>query len=601
MSNAYDEIARLSPEERTLLEQLMKEEGVDISHLPISRIIRKEDIPLSFSQERLWSLWNLAPENPSENVFVSFEIKGKINVNALENAVNEIVRRNEIFRTVCIQKEDGVYQQIHPELIIKIENYDFSKFGEDEKKAEAKKFIEKEISLPFDLTKLPIFRLILLKFDEDNFILTILTHQFLSDGYTANLLLQTISDYYNRLASQQSISTPKEEFDYADFSVWHRKRIEGKIGIKQLDYWKDKIKTMPTQLRFPTDKKFGSDSGKASSLSINLSAKVSDNIRTFSDKEGYSVFMIFLAGLQLALNKMTHQDKVLVTTSVSTRGTIETEKMFGNFSNNLLFCSDFTQKSTFKDILSKTRSEVGVAFENQDLPLEHLVSVLQKESSAFIIPRIQVLFMLRDKNSDDLFKLNGLATAKFPVDFQYSKLDLIFDIYTAKKEISINLTYKKDLFTQEIISEFSLILGKILSAIITKPANKISNLPQFRLAENYFQTELSETGKSVEYIAPLNETEKMLAEIWQKFFNKKQIGTRDNFFDLGGHSLMALAIFNELKLNYFKNISLVDLFNYPTISSLTKKLIDGVSDSESIDESKKRGEFRRTSRDRRIR
>ncbi len=601
MSDTYDEIAQLSSEERALLEQLMKEEGVDISQLPISNVNRNEDIPLSFSQERLWSLWSLAPDNPSENVHVSFEIMGSLNINALENAVNEIIKRNEILRTICVQKEEGIFQQIQPEMILQVEQFDFSKFSESEKKPEAKKFIEKEISSPFNLTRLPIFRILLLKLNSDHFVLTILTHQFVSVGYTANMILQKLADYYNTFAGKQTIKTEQHEFDYADFAVWQKKRIEGKFGIRQLDYWKEKIKSIPLQLRFPGIKKTGTENSKASSFGFDLSAKVSDGIRSYSEKAGYSVFMILLDALQLTLKKLTGENKILVTTAVSTRGTSETEIMLGNFSNNLLFCSDFTQDVTFNEILSRTRTEVGEAFDNQDLPLEYLVSVLQKEASAVMIPRIQVLFMLRDKNSDDLFKLEGMEIQKFPVDFRFSKLDLLFDIYTATKEIGINITYKESLFEQEVISEFSKILEEILALMTTNQTMKISKLPQFRSIEKYAQYSDSESKISTEYIAPINETENKLVEVWQKFFNIKEIGTKNNFFDLGGHSLLALSIFNELKSNHFKNISLVDLFNYPTINSLAKKLIDGTGELDSIDDGKKRAEIRRSSRDRRIR
>jgi acyl carrier protein len=573
MINAYDEIAKLSPEERTLLEQLMKEEGVDISHLPISRVSREIDLPLSFSQERLWYLWNLAPENPSENVFVSFEIKGKLNIEALENAANEIVKRNEIFRTACILKDGEVYQRIHSEFLIKIEHYDFAQL-EEEKKNEIKKIIEKEISRPFDLTKLPIFRLLLSKLSVEHHILTVLTHQFVSDGYTANLLLQTISEYYNILSNHLNVVNIQKEFDYVDFAMWQRKKIEGEYGRKQFEYWREKIKTMPTQLRFPTFNRTFNETGIASSFSFELSAEVSDKMRSFAEKEGFSLFMILLSGLQLTLHKMTRQDKVVVTTSVSTRGTSETENMFGNFSNNLLFCADFFQNANLKEILNQTRIEVGNAFENQELPLEHLVSVLQRENSSFIIPKIQVVFMLRDKNSDDLLKLDNLELTKFNVDFQFSKLDLLCDIFTANKKIRINITYKIDLFSQEIISEFSRIMGEVLSNFVIKPANKILDLPEFSTTGKYLQNAYSESKNSVEYVAPRNEIEKNLTEIWQKVLRVKSISINDNFFDLGGHSLLVVQLFKQIEEKINVELSIALIFECPTINQLASKILE---------------------------
>jgi thioesterase domain-containing protein/acyl carrier protein len=566
LSNTFDEIAKLTPEERALLEKMMKEEGVDLSGLPMYRVSRETDHPLSYSQERLWSLWNLAPGNPSENVYAAFEIRGRLNLSALQKAADEMIKRNEIFRTECLQKEDAIYQRILPRLKVKVEEYDFTDFEPDERKVEANKFIEKEISIPFNLTKAPLFRIIFLKLDTDHSVITIFTHQFVSDGYTANLIFQTLSDYYNEFNAGRKIPEISQQLDYIDFSAWQKRRIEGNFGEKQVNYWKEKIKQMPVQLKL-TFNQLNNVSFRAETISFTLPAGLSNRLRSFGEKEGYSLFMILLAGLQLTLHELTHQEKILVTTSVSTRGASETEKMFGNFSNNLLFCSSIKNEFNLKEILNSIRKDVGQAFDYQDLPLEYLLQRLQKENLALTIPRIQVLFMMRDKNSEDLFRPEGVQVSKFPVDFPFSKLDMLFDIFTSKEEIKINFTYKSELFEAELITEFNHIFTEVLDLISTKVNAKISELPNFRTINNYPKVTVQKKEKT-EYAAPRSATEKSMVEIWEKYFNKKPIGITDNFFDLGGHSLLALTIFNQMEKIFGKKLPLATLFKHQTIEKL---------------------------------
>jgi thioesterase domain-containing protein/acyl carrier protein len=571
MTNSYEEISQLSPEKRVLLEKLMKEEGIDVSNLPLSKRISLENIPLSSSQERLWSLWNLAPENPSENVYIALEIKGDLNKAALDKSISELVKQNEIFRTYCVSNGSSVFQKIVTELSIEIEDHNLENLNDELKTLEAAKFIKNQIAIPFDLSKLPTLRVIIINLAKDHYILLIITHQFVSDGYSANLILQYISDYYNKISKGEVVKEREVPFDYGDYAIWQRKRIEGSIGDKQIKFWKGKLKDLPTQISFNVDHSIDTlDKYNASILSFSFSKELSERLRTFSSKEGFSIFMLLLSGLLVTLQRLTQQDKIMITTSVSTRGTSETENIIGNFSNNLMLDSDFSDDATLMDTLKQARINVGEAFTNQDLPLEYLITKLQEEESSQSIPRIQILFMLRDKNAEDLFKLDGLEIKKFPIDFEHTKLDMLFDVFTSGSEIKSTLTYKKELFSKELIEEFAEKFEKNLEEIVNNPNSPVDSLPSFK---NY-SLSTSNNKFVTEYISPRNDTEKKITKIWEKFFNKKSIGVKDNYFDLGGHSLLALVIFNEIEKEFNKKLPLATLFKSQTIEKLAAIISD---------------------------
>lgn len=578
MANTYDEIAKLSPEKRALLEKLMRDQGIDTSNLPISKRNGIEEIPLSSSQERLWSLWNLAPENPSENVFIAIEVKGNLNTHILNEAVNKLVSKNEIFRTYCIENNGKVFQKIVTDLQIEPEFFDLTSENEEAKLAKAKDFIKQQIAVPIDLRKVPNLRTVIIKLNKEHNIILIVTHQFISDGYSANLILQTLSGYYNSILKGKEPKNEKDIYDYADYAIWQRKRIEGDLGNKQIEYWKDKLKDLPTQLNFPVNKNSDTlDKYNAAIHQFNFSEELSEKLRKFSTDNGFSIFMSLLAALQITLFKLTHQNKIVVTTSVSTRGTSELENIIGNFSNNLMLSSGFTNNPVIEDILKQARKNVGEAFANQDLPLEYLISKLQEESSGQIIPRIQVLFMLRDKNPEDLFKLDGLEIKKFPVEFEHTKLDMFFDIFTSGKDITATLTYKKNLFSAEQINEFSNQFLAILKRMVTQPGTNVDDLPDFKT----FLSGKNITENKSEYAAPENQTEQKLVNIWKKFFKLNKIGIHDNYFDIGGHSLLALAIFNEIEKEFGKKLPLATLFKAQTIKELAVYLSE--QSGQSVD------------------
>ncbi|MEI6083167.1 MAG: condensation domain-containing protein, partial [Verrucomicrobiota bacterium] len=79
-------------------------------------------------------------------------------------------------------------------------------------------------------------------------------------------------------------------------------------------------------------------------------------------------------------------------------------------------------------------------------------------------------------------------------------------------------------------------------------------------------------GSSQNYLAPQSELEKSIATIWQQAFGIDRVGTLDNFFDLGGHSLLMIQVHSRLCQALAKDISIVRMFQYPTIGALAKFL-----------------------------
>lgn len=76
----------------------------------------------------------------------------------------------------------------------------------------------------------------------------------------------------------------------------------------------------------------------------------------------------------------------------------------------------------------------------------------------------------------------------------------------------------------------------------------------------------------VEFRAPQSEIERKIAEVWREFLHMEQVGIEDNFFDLGGHSLLLTQVHNRLSQLFSKELTIVDMFRYPTILALSRYL-----------------------------
>jgi aryl carrier-like protein len=78
------------------------------------------------------------------------------------------------------------------------------------------------------------------------------------------------------------------------------------------------------------------------------------------------------------------------------------------------------------------------------------------------------------------------------------------------------------------------------------------------------------SGLAANYVGPRSETENVITQIWQQVLDVKKLGIHDNFFDLGGHSLLMVQVYNKLREAFHKDVPMVELFRNPTIAALSR-------------------------------
>jgi aryl carrier-like protein len=100
------------------------------------------------------------------------------------------------------------------------------------------------------------------------------------------------------------------------------------------------------------------------------------------------------------------------------------------------------------------------------------------------------------------------------------------------------------------------------------------------------------------YTAPRSALERTIAAVWQTALHVEKVGIDDNFFDLGGHSLLLVQVHSQLR-ETFNHLSLIDMFKYPTISSLAAYLHPEHAEEASAEDFQERANKQREFRDRR--
>ena len=221
-----------------------------VAILPVSR---DKDLPLSFSQERLWFLAQLEPGNPVYTRPVAFRMRGHLNVDVLERCLNEIVRRHEVLRTNFRANGGQPVQAISPSLNLDLTITDLSDLPDAEREAEAQRRSREASQQPFDLAQGPLVWADIFRLSEQDHIFLYTTDHIVSDGWSTEILFRELSVLYEAFSNNQPSPLPQLSVQYADFAVWQRHWLQGEVVERQLSYWTTKLDGAPT-VQLPADR-----------------------------------------------------------------------------------------------------------------------------------------------------------------------------------------------------------------------------------------------------------------------------------------------------------------------------------------------------------
>lgn len=450
---------------------------------PIVHIERMGEQPLSFAQERLWFLEQLEPGLPVNNIPIALRLEGSLNAAALEQALNEIVRRHATLRTAFRNQNGRPAAMAEPARWFTLPLLDLSKLSPTERDAEAHRHITEEAQRPFNLTRSPLLRAKLLRLAADEHVLLLVTHHIACDGWSLGLFYRELAALYETFVHGRTSPLPELPVDYADFAQWQRERLQGPVLDEQLAYWKQQISGAQTALGVPTDHpRPPLQTYRGATKCLALPADLSAGLQRLSRQEDATLFMVLLAAWQTLLHRYSGQDDILVGSPIAGRTRVETENLIGFFLNTLVFRGDLSGDPTFRELLKRVRQTALGAYAHQDLPFEQLVDALQLERDLSRSPLFQAMFVLQNEPLRPL-ELAGLKLQPVQVHSGTAKFDLLLSLEESAEGICGFLEYNTDLFDEATIARMLGHYQTLLEGIVADPEQPLSALPLLTAAE----------------------------------------------------------------------------------------------------------------------
>ena len=443
---------------------------------PLKRIPRDGELPLSFSQQRLWFLDQLAPDNPFYNIPAAIRLTGSLDIAALENSINEIIRRHEVLRTIFKDERGRPVAVIQPQLKIKLEITDLTHLQGDEQEKETLRLVTKDAMQPFKLDQGPLFRTGLIKTGENEYVILFTMHHIVSDGWSTGVLMREVGMLYEAFSRGAGSPLPELPIQYADYAAWQRNWLKDEVLEQQLQYWKKTIGVNPPILDLPTDHpRPPMQTFNGAFVSTELPIDVSQGLNYLSQKHGATLFMTLLAAFQTLLHHYTHQNEILVGSPIANRTHSETEALIGFFVNTLVLKADFSDDLTFIDLLEQIRKMTLGGYAHQDLPFERLVDELQPDRDMSHSPLFQAMFVLQNTpRASQSMQLPSLKMQVIEADERTAKFDITLVMAEAEEGLMAELEYNTDLFDHETIARMLDHFRLLLQRIVNKPHLHIS-------------------------------------------------------------------------------------------------------------------------------
>ncbi|MGI2902642.1 non-ribosomal peptide synthetase [Tolypothrix sp. VBCCA 56010] len=446
--------------------------------------------PTSFAQQRLWFIDQLIPGNAIYNVPTVIRLTGKLNLAALKQTFNEIVRRHETLRTTFIVLDGQPLQAIATESVaIALNVLDLQQLPSDEREIEAKCIINAEIEHPFDLSQGPLLRVTLLQLGETEHILLLNMHHIICDDWSIGVLIRELGTLYAAFAQNQA-SLLELPLQYADFAHWQREWLQGEVLETQLTYWRQQLNNI-SMLHLPTDKaRSPIQSYQGTTQFLELPLKLTDALEKLSQQEGVTLFMTLLAAFQILLHRYTHQEDIAVGSPIANRNRSEIEGLIGFFVNSLVLRTDLSGNPTFRELLSRVREVTLGAYSHQDLPFEKLVEELHPERNLSQHPLFQVVFGFQNAPMSAL-EMPGLVPSFINIDLKKTRFDLELHLWKCSEDfrslwgakwehsegIRGVIVYSTDLFESATITRMLEDFKTLLSGIVANPNQRIAHLP----------------------------------------------------------------------------------------------------------------------------
>lgn len=429
----------------------------------------------SAQQRAFWLSNEIDPGTPVFNLVRVLRLEGTVHPHLVARAFEDLIARHDVLRTGLVERNGIVVQDVHDVVPFAVEEEDFSRLSDAERRAQVDALAVRMSQTAFDLAVPPHFRVALARMSDDEHVLVIVFHHAIIDGSSMGTFFDDLASLYEANRSGTPARLPELEFQYSDFAD-RQERLYARAAFEQdVAFWRKALSGAPPLLGLPTVRPRSAQRGhRGKRLVFDIDERLTEALRALCSRHGATLYMGLLSAFQILLQRWADTDDVVIGAPVSGGRDEDLAKLIGCFINTLPLRGDLSGDPTFSELLARNRSVLLDAFEHQNVPFERLVADMAGPRARDHSPIFQVMFVLQNFRHQAP-KLAGLQVQDIDIDPGVSKLDLTLEIIEGDG-LSCSFEYDSGLFDPSMMARMAEQFRRILEAVVDEPARVISSV-----------------------------------------------------------------------------------------------------------------------------
>ncbi len=453
--------------------------------VPFTQIHKASDFhPLSFAQQQLWFIHQLASDSPAYNINIVINLAGRLNLTALTQSLKEIIKRHEVLRTNFVLVQGKPVQVIHLDANFTLLIEDLRECSERQRTTELQRLITEFTSQSFDLSSQLLLRGLLLCLADEEYKLILSLHHIVADGWSIGIIIRELATLYEAFSTGKPSPLGQLSIQYVDFTYWQQQYLQPERIDTLLTYWKQQL-AGKLPLNLPTDRPQSSlPSFKGAQEKLVIPQTLTESIKQLSHQESATLFMTMLAAFKTLLYRYTGQTDILVGSPIANRNRAEIASLIGFFVNALVLRTNLAGEPSFRELLARVRQTALEAYVHQDLPFEKLVEELKPERDLSYNPLFQVMFVLQNFPISTP-KLSDISISCEEAHNNTSKFDLTLFVEETEQHLVATLEYNTDLFNADTINRMLGHYATLLAGIVVDPDQCVADIPLLTASEQH--------------------------------------------------------------------------------------------------------------------
>ena len=488
--------------------------------------------PASLPQTRFWLLEELDPGKPALNVAVQWTLLGSVTPVQAEAAWARVIDRHEILRTGLVASDGVPLQVVHHEVSFRVTHYDLSSLPEPDRLAEVERLGRDEARIPFVLQAAPLMRVSLIRTAPSVSRMLLTLHHTVCDGWSIGILAEEFT------AALAGVALPALSLQYGDYAEWQRVWVQSPDLSFSRTYWTQQLADLPYSMVPPDQSSL--QRGPSAIISTLVPSETTAEMGRIAGRHGCTSFTIATAALGLMLKSRIGSNDIAIGTQVANRNDIELESLIGCFINTIVLRLDLSCSADWDDLISQVTDVVTSALQHGSFPFEMLIQALRPK---------------REPGRTPLYSVNLIFQRSF-----------------------VKPTPREDVVLVDMPSYSAGALYDLNFFMVERPGGWRASCEYdtARYQASTVQAMLNDwvaalAGTSSKSTSTVQAGDR-LATIWQEVLGLDNVNLDDDFFDVGGHSLLAARLLSRIEAEFGRRVSMAELFAEPTFGGLARRL-----------------------------